>query len=225
MRRPRVPDGPTCYFTRTALLRLIVLLSLCGLMFAEDKAGQVNQKLRRELSGMLRDDQKYRGAVAAIEKDETLSAAEKQKRVSAVWDKQDRLDKRNLKKLAGIIDKYGWPTRSAVGREGSFAAFLVVQHGDLEYQKKYLPLLKEAARRSEAAPSDAAMLEDRILMREGRKQIYGTQLRFNEATNKFELWPIEDEAGVDARRASVGLGPLAEYLKQYGLEYKPPEKQ
>jgi hypothetical protein len=44
-------------------------------------------------------------------------------------------------------------------------------------------------------------------------------------TKKLELWPIEDEERVDARRASVGLGPLAEYLKHFGLEYKPPIKK
>lgn len=61
-------------------------------------------------------------------------------------------------------------------------------------------------------------------MREGKSHIYGTQLRFNEATNKFELWPVEDEEGVDARRASVGLEPLAKYLRRNGVEHKPPKK-
>ena len=41
----------------------------------------------------------------------------------------------------------------------------------------------------------------------------------------MELWPIEDEENVDARRASVGLEPLAEYLKRFGLEYKPLKKK
>ena len=32
------------------------------------------------------------------------------------------------------------------------------------------------------------------------------------------LWPIEDEEHVDERRAEVGLEPLAEYLKRFGIE-------
>jgi len=173
---------------------------------------------------MLKDDQKYRGAITEVERS-NLASDEKEKRVSDLSGRQDKLDKRNIKKLAKIIEKYGWPTRSTVGKEGSLAAFLVVQHGDLEYQKKYFPMLKEAVNKGEADRDDAALLEDRILMREGKKQIYGTQLHFNEATKKLELWPIEDEEGVDARRARVGLEPIAEYLKRFGLEYSPPKKK
>jgi hypothetical protein len=173
---------------------------------------------------MLEDDQRYRKAVAEVERS-TLAPDEKEKIVADLDEKQEKADKRNVKRLAKIIEKYGWPARSAVGQEGSLAAFLVVQHGDLEYQKKYLPLLKEAVNKGEADRDDAAMLEDRILMREGKKQIYGTQLHYNEATKKLELWPIQDEEGVDARRASVGLEPLAKYLKQFGLEYSPPNKK
>ncbi|HKC85737.1 MAG TPA: DUF6624 domain-containing protein, partial [Blastocatellia bacterium] len=64
-----------------------------------------------------------------------------------------------------------------------------------------------------------------ILTREGKKQIYGTQLRLNQKTQVMELYPIEDEENVDARRAKVGLAPLAQYLKKaFGIDYVPPKK-
>lgn len=209
---------------KTISLQLIFFFSLSSLVYVQENAVQVNQSLRRELSRMLKDDQKYRGAITEVESS-NLASDEKEKRVSDLSEKQDKLDKRNIKKLAKIIEKYGWPARSTVGKEGSLAAFLVVQHGNLEYQKKYFPLLKEAVNKGEADRDDAALLEDRILMREGKKQIYGTQLHFNEATKKLELWPIENEEDVDARRASVGLEPIAEYMKRFGLEYSPPKKR
>jgi hypothetical protein len=210
---------------KTIALQLILFLSLSSLVYTQGNSiGQVNQSLRRELLKMQKDDQKYRSEIDKIEK-MSLAPDEMQKRVSALWEKQEKLDKRNVKRLVQIIDKYGWPGRSMVGREGSVTAFLIIQHADLEYQKKYFPMLKEAIGKGEADRDDAALLEDRILMREGKKQIYGTQLRFNEATKKLELWPIEDEESVDVRRASVGLEPIAEYLKRFGLEYKPPKKR
>jgi hypothetical protein len=209
---------------KTISLQLILFLLLSSLVYAQKNAESVNQSLRRELSRMLKDDQKYRGAITEVDRS-NLAPDVKGKRLSYLAEKQDRLDKRNIKKLAMIIEKYGWPARSIVGKEGSLAAFLVVQHGDLEYQKKYFPLLKEAVNKGEADRDDAALLEDRILMREGKKQIYGTQLHFNEATKKLELWPIEDEEGVDARRAGVGLEPIAKYLKRFGLEYSPPNRK
>jgi hypothetical protein len=41
----------------------------------------------------------------------------------------------------------------------------------------------------------------------------------------MELYPIENEENVDSRRASVGLEPLAQYLKKaFGMDYTPPKK-
>jgi hypothetical protein len=59
-------------------------------------------------------------------------------------------------------------------------------------------------------------------MRRGEKQLYGSQLKSDPATGKLELWPVEDEAHVDQRRAAVGLPPLAQYLAAFGLQYTPP---
>ena len=87
-------------------------------------------------------------------------------------------------------------------------------------------MLKEAASKGEARPSDVAMLEDRVLVGEGKEQIYGTQLHFGpETEGRWELYPILDEEKVDERRAAVGLPPLAEYLKVFGVEYRPPKKK
>ncbi|HYC58747.1 MAG TPA: DUF6624 domain-containing protein [Thermoanaerobaculia bacterium] len=44
---------------------------------------------------------------------------------------------------------------------------------------------------------------------EGLPQVYRTQ--FHQVDGEWVPRPIEDEANVDARRKSVGLGPLAEY--------------
>ena len=59
-----------------------------------------------------------------------------------------------------------------------------LQHADYAYQKKYYPSVKEAERKKEIDASNVALLEDRILMREGKKQIYGTQLTWNEKTGR-----------------------------------------
>jgi hypothetical protein len=141
-------------------LQLILLLSFSSLAYPQDtSATQLNRSLRSELLKMESDDQKYRGEVDKI-RAMSLPADEKQKRVAALMEKQARLDKRNLKRLVQIIDKYGWPGRSLVGKESSLTAFLIIQHADLEDQKKYFPMLKEAVRRGEANQDYAALLED-----------------------------------------------------------------
>lgn len=61
-------------------------------------------------------------------------------------------------------------------------------------------------------------------MGEGKKQIYGTALQTADVTKELKLWPIENEEEVDARRAAVGLPPMAEFFKVIGLQYNPPKK-
>jgi hypothetical protein len=130
-------------------------------------------------------------------------------------------DSQNLARLREIVARHGWPGSSLVGADGSQSAFLVLQHADAATQEHYLPMVRQAAARHELAPSLLATLEDRVRVRRGEKQVYGTQLRGNEA-GRLELFPLEDEAHVDARRASVGLPPLADYLRLFGLEWSPP---
>ena len=185
---------------------LVLLLSLAAIpCFA-----QTNKALQSELLKMGEEDQKGRASLHEAK----LPPEE----LKAFWEKQGEIDRRNMKRLEEIIEGHGWPGKSLVGEEAAMYAFLILQHAEPEVLAKYFPLLKEAAAKGEANPQHAAMMEDRNLMQQGKKQIYGTQI-FNN-----ELYPIEDEENVDARRAAVGLPPLAEYLKYFGLTYKPPVK-
>ena len=65
--------------------------------------------------------------------------------------------------------------------------------------------------KEELSQSNLAYLTDRVLLAEGKKQLYGTQ--FTVVDGKWKPRPLEDEANVDKRRAEVGLPPLAEYTK------------
>jgi hypothetical protein len=73
-----------------------------------------------------------------------------------------------------------------------------------------LVLIKEAAQRGEAQLWQAAYLEDRVRMFEGRRQLYGTQFDWDEEGEMSPYPEIEDVEKVDERRRSVGLGPLQE---------------
>ncbi|MDR0873952.1 MAG: hypothetical protein LBN27_10895 [Prevotellaceae bacterium] len=128
-------------------------------------------------------------------------------------------DSLNLIKIEEILDKYGWVGEDKVGKQASATLFLVIQHSDLATQKKYLQMLREAVKNNNASPVHLAMLEDRILVREGKKQLYGSQLDWNAELNKNVLSPLEDPDNVDNRRASVGLPPLADYLKNWGIDW------
>jgi hypothetical protein len=82
--------------------------------------------------------------------------------------------------------------------------------------------LEQSVKDGESQAYDLAMLQDRVLMRQGKKQIYGSQVVFNK-TGEPVFYPIEDERNVNARRKKVGLEPLEEYAKFFGIEYKSPQ--
>ncbi len=139
------------------------------------------------------------------------------------WSKKaSQLDSVNLIKVTEIINKNGWPGEEIIGWYGSSALWVVFQHSTLENQEKYLPLMKEAVKKGKARSAQLALLEDRILVRNGKEQIYGTQAG-TDSLGIYKIWPIKDERNVNKRRFSVGLGPLQWYAKQIGLRYTFPK--
>jgi hypothetical protein len=212
-------------------LKPVIVFSLLTLSMGSAIAQQAKKttaldvSLRDELIEMGKEDQRHRGEIEQLAREMAgPNGQEALKKFDIAVHRQDEIDKRNLGRLEQIIEKHGWPGETLVGREASLAAFHILQHAELRYQIKYFPLLKAAAGKKEARLQDAAMLEDRILVRENKKQIYGTQVRMNQQTKALELEPIDDEVNVDTRRAAVGLPPMAEYVKRFGLTYTPPKK-
>lgn len=168
-------------------------------------------RLRRELLEMVRVDQEMRQILMA--KGQAISQAEIEKCVA--------VDRRNSGRMKEIVAAHGWPGKSLVGTDGAHAAWLLVQHADLdtEFQARCLPLLEAAVKRGEAAAVDAAYLVDRVRVNQKQPQVYGTQFRLkNDGT--YEPQPIADAEHVDERRRSVGLGTLEEYAKLIGKSTK-----
>lgn len=187
---------------------VVLLLAACGSPTSDDPKAQ--------LEAMYVSDQAHRTEMQQLATTKgTTSVA-----FLVLWAKQEFNDWANLRRLERLVQKSGWPRRSVVGYKGADAAFLVLQHANPAKQKQYLPLLQAAVTEGEARSDNLALLEDRILMREGKKQKYGSQLQ-NNGKGGWELYPIEDEATVDEKRKTVGLGPLAEYAKGFGVVYQP----
>jgi len=130
------------------------------------------------------------------------------------------IDSCNLVQIERLIAQYGWMGRSVVGPSGNSTFFFVIQHADLATQLKYFPLLEQSVKEGESKPSHMALMQDRILMRQGKKQIYGSQVVMND-TGGQEFYAIEDEKNVNARRAAMGLQPIEEYAKLFGITYEP----
>jgi hypothetical protein len=130
------------------------------------------------------------------------------------------IDHENQVQVVSLIEKCGWPRKAEVGEQGMKAVFLVIQHASKDLREKYFPLIKASAENGEISLRAVAMMEDRMLMENGKKQKYGTQL-ISYNNGPLKLHPIEDEANVNKRRAAMGMETIEQYLKHFGLEYKP----
>jgi len=169
------------------------------------------------LDTVYQDDQKTRqGIVPLIQKEGMQSPAVKERLKQMQY-----YDSVNLLKVEKILDEYGWLGFDKIGNMGALTLFLVIQHSPLKVQEKYLLMMREAVKNKQAFAGNLALLEDRVPLGEGRKQIYGSQLRTDTVTHKNILLPLEDPENVDKRRAEVGLGPIADYLKNFGVEWNP----
>ena len=124
-----------------------------------------------------------------------------------------RIDSSNTAWLKDYVSQWGWPTAQQVGRDGVEAAFLIVQHAvhDTAFMRAMLQPIEQAYRRGDLEGGAVALLTDRVEVKAGRPQIYGTQLSLREG--RWVLDPIADSSAVDARRQRLGLPPLAEYLR------------
>lgn len=132
--------------------------------------------------------------------------------------------KENEKVLLELLDKYGWPTASEVTDYAAAGAALIINHTNYELRAKYFPMLEEAFNKGEAQPLRYAKMRDRLLVEEGKTQLYGTQIRFENLVR--EPYPIKDPGFVDKRRAAIGLGSLKPYLKaRFEIDWQVAQKE
>ena len=175
----------------------------------------LNKPLVAQLDSIYNDDQSYRLQSIELEKKYGWDSKE----VKDVWKILHVKDSINLIKITSILDKYGWIGSDVIGNQGNSTLFLVIQHADLKTQEKYLPMMREAVKNGKAYGNSLALLEDRVAMRNGKKQIYGSQIGRDPVTKKYYVIALIDPDNVDKRRAEVGLPPIAEYIKNWEMKW------
>lgn len=194
--------------------KLFVVLGICWLCWAKldaqsDEKISIDSTLMLQLNALFDEDQKYRKELPNIIEKYGAKSPE----MIAHWQLITQKDSINLLQVEEILDTRGWLGEDCVGEKGSWALFLVIQHADLEVQEKYIPSLKLAVAEGKASAANLALMEDRIAVRKGEPQIYGSQVGNDSGTNQSFIFPIMNPENLDKRRAEVGLPPYSEYLE------------
>jgi len=179
----------------------------------------LNYSLVEILDTVYLKDQTFRWELNEIEKRHGWQSEEMKK----LWKNIVQNDLQNQAIITEILDKHGWLGLDSIGIEGNATLFLVIQHADIKTQEKYLPMMRDAVPKGDASGSSLALLEDRIALRQGKKQIYGSQISRDDETGKYYIMPLEDPENVDMRRKKVGLGPIRDYVKEWNITWDPEE--
>lgn len=160
----------------------------------------INKDLKKSILEMVKIDQKMRK--------------------SAQWNPD--IDKENTQRVKSIIKKYGWPGKSLIGEKGSDGIWLLVQHADhdLRFQKKCLRLVQDAVEKGEAKKEHVAYLTDRIMVRESKNQLYGTQFKLDKKNNSLSVHKIKDPKNLSKRRKEMELMPFPKYKKMVFASFK-----
>jgi hypothetical protein len=129
------------------------------------------------------------------------------------------IDNLHTQTLKEIVSLHGWPTKKQVGIQGIQAAFILLKYShDLVFQQDMLPLVIQSYLDKEGiAGKDVAEFTDKVSIKLGKKQVFGTQAEFIDGKVIFAA--IENPSSVDPLRAQMGMSSLAEYKTTLALLY------
>ncbi|WP_051959989.1 DUF6624 domain-containing protein [Sphingobacterium sp. ML3W] len=141
-----------------------------------------------------------------------------EKQLSVTRSNMRKVDSLNLITVTTLLDNEGWLGPQDVGMFASQGLFLVIQHANLATQEKYFPMIEKAEKAGKTLSSNLAILKDRIAVRNGEDQLYGSQGFTDKTTKKKFLYPIVDVDNLESRRVSMGLPPMDKYLPGWDLK-------
>lgn len=139
-----------------------------------------------------------------------LPADERQTAETLAWADINALDKALLDELLTMVPAEGWFKKSVYGERAAGAAFLIIQHSDLENWRRFVPVLEPLVAQGEVEGQSYGLMYDRLAINEGRPQRYGTQMKCKDG--RWVVDNLEDPGRVDERRKAMNFpGTMAEY--------------
>lgn len=214
---PREKYIPANYVKQTTLEKDEILGK--GIYLLKNTLNQTDSILKKELELIGTEDQTLR----LLLPEAIAKFGRESNEYNYIWSLIHYQDSISLKKLTNILDEHGWVGKNRVGASANQAIWLTIQHSELNIQEKYLPLLKESVAKGESEGWHLAFLEDRILMRNKKKQLYGTQAVWDKNLRKNKIYPIEDLENVNQRRKKLGLEPIEKYAESNGYIFNQDE--
>lgn len=198
-------------------MKIPICLVFGFLLMTQVTRAAVPDDIRRELEDMLDDDIWMETQLREVYRAEYFNEAEEQD----LTIRRTSIADQHLQRLAVIVARYGWPRREEVGEAAAEGTWRAVWYAGPGKQKPWLPILKEQVSLFELDAAMVAEIEDRVLVHEGKPQVYGTQFIDDPDSAKRRLHPVDDCTRVAERRRIAGMKPLSRHLVELGARENP----
>lgn len=177
---------------------------------------------RERLERMGALDQVGRRAFTALDFS-ALPADERQTAETLAWADINAVDKALLDELLTLVPAEGWFKKSVYGEPAAGAAFLIIQHSDLENWRRFVPVLEPLVAQGEVEGQSYGLMYDRLAINEARPQRYGTQMTCKDG--RWVVDTLEDPERVEQWRREMKFPwTLAEYEARF-RDYPPCTQQ
>lgn len=162
-----------------------------------------NEEIDSLLKVLLKRDQEVRIELAASR----AVVDNNSEKIMSLGNKMEKMDDVNFILLSRIFDRIGWPSNRIFSDSAVNAAFYITLHNTHNDLSCLSIIIEKAFTLEEIDISHYAVLVDRILMRKGLSQKYGTHCRQNRDGSKTHI-SLEDSVAVAKNRESIGLKTL-----------------
>jgi Ca-activated chloride channel family protein len=133
-------------------------------------------------------------------------------------EKLHKLYEKDTAKLCQILKTVGWPTSDMVGPAGVTAAFHILKNSTAyDLQRDLLPVIIAVMKKDPKQKPEFAGLFDRLRVSAGMRQLFGTQAV--SIGGFIVLYPVEDEAKIDARREEFGMVSMRQNIQNLERTY------
>lgn len=184
---------------------------------AEKDTPGLNEALSALIDSLKIEDQKYRNRLTELKNEPNPDEAE----IKQVQEDIRRTDSLNLIQVKRIFRQYGYPGADMAGKQSAHNFWLLIQHCDQDpaFQEEVLGAMKQEVENGTVSAWNYAYLTDRVLVNQGKPQVYGTQMQLNRDSTSFEPKPMIEPEKVDDRRGEMGLSPIEFYIKTMNTRY------
>lgn len=121
-----------------------------------------------------------------------------------------KIDSQNTNALTTYLKTHDFPKISQIGRRNvEGLIFMLIHAGETNQMKTYLPIIEKRCLEGEAEWMTWAMMHDKLRLLQHLPQEYGMQSVFiNPEKTQLQLYKLDNLDAVNARRRSIGLGPI-----------------